>query len=125
MRELKEIVTGEPIGDINGAAITSGVGPANEPTNSRTKRDALYKPLFENYFTSEAVRNQMAKALLDELSPHFISAFMLRGEGASNVTARTFSSRMGKIMPRRWCGTQLRRSWTPVPSRMLRTVEAI
>jgi excisionase family DNA binding protein len=96
MNELQETATGEPIGDINGATITSGVGPANKPTNSRTKRDALYKPLFESYFTSEAVRNQMAKALLDELSPHFISAFMLRGEGAINVTAEDILKQDGE-----------------------------
>src|ERR1700731_933781 len=95
MHELKEIVIGEPIGDINGATNTSGVGPANKPTNvvnpknhsSRTKRDDLYKPLFENYFTSEVIRNQMSKALVDELSPHFVSAFMFRGEGAKNKAA--------------------------------------
>jgi hypothetical protein len=98
MHQLKETVTGEPIGDINGATNTSGVGPANRPTSKESlnpknqaiwvKRNDKYKLLFANYSPlEETSRNEMAQALWDELRPVYRAIFYAIGEAALQKNA--------------------------------------
>lgn len=106
MHEMKESVTGEPIGEVNGATNTSGVGPANKPTSKESlnpknqakwsKRNDTYKVFFDDYHSSEVARNEMSLALLNEFRDHCISAFMLRGEDAQNKVAEDILKQDGE-----------------------------